>query len=291
MSNQIHLPDAAQIGYAHLRVRHLPTSLAFYADSVGLHELKREGDTAYLSADGKTIHLKLTESPNAPPKPPRSTGLYHVAIRLPTRVDLANLFRRLVMREVPFQGFSDHLVSEALYLPDPDNNGIELYRDKPRSEWQYGAEGMRVRMDTLPLNVEALLDEADDRRWTGIAPETDIGHMHLHVSDLAKAEAFYSDLAGFDVIVRGYPGALFVAAGGYHHHIGLNIWAGKLPPPEGAIGLLEYSVIVPEDAGFAALSDRLQAAGSVVETGEGFIVARDQDGNAVRFQREATTLK
>ncbi len=291
MSDLYHPPDKTGIGYAHLRVRHLPTSLAFYADGVGFHELRREGDTAYLSADGKTIHLKLTESLNAPPKPPRSTGLYHVAIRLPSRVDLANLFRRLVMREVPFQGFSDHLVSEALYLPDPDNNGVELYRDRPRDEWQYGGEGVRVRMDTLPLNVEALLDDADDRRWSGIAPESDIGHMHLHVSDLAKAEAFYADTVGFDVVVRGYPGALFVAAGGYHHHIGLNVWAGKQPPPPGAVGLIEYSVIVPEEAGFVALSERLQMAGSVVETGEDYVIASDQDGNAVRFQREAAALK
>ncbi|MBE2181817.1 MAG: VOC family protein [Anaerolineae bacterium] len=291
MSNQSRLPDKTGIGYAHLRVRHLPTSLAFYADGVGFHELHREGDTAYLSADGKTIHLKLTESPDAPPKPPRSIGLYHVAIRVPSRGDLANLFRRLVMREVPFQGFSDHLVSEALYLPDPDNNGVELYRDRPRDEWQYGGEGVRIRMDTLPLNVEALLDDADDRRWVGIAPESDIGHMHLHVSDLAKAEAFYADVAGFDVVVRGYPGALFVAAGGYHHHIGLNVWAGKQSPPPGVVGLIEYSVIVPEAAGFAALWERLQTAGSVVETGENYVIASDQDGNAVRFQREAAALK
>ncbi len=291
MNNLARLPDATHIGYAHLQVRHLPTSLAFYADSVGFHELRREGDTAYLSADGETIHLKLTESPDAPAKPPRTTGLYHVAIRLPSRVDLANLFRRLVMHEVPFQGFSDHLVSEALYLPDPDNNGLELYRDRPREEWQFGNGNIRVRMDTLPLNVEALLDDADDRRWAGIAPETDIGHVHLHVSDLANAEAFYSTAAGFDVMVRGYPGALFVAAGGYHHHIGLNVWAGKLPPPPGAIGLIEYSVVVPDDAGFGALSERLQSAGAVQETGEGYIVANDQDGNAVRFQREATVQK
>jgi catechol 2,3-dioxygenase len=273
------LPPSARIGYAHLRVTNLARSLGFYADSMGLHEIKRDGDSAWLSGDGHTTHLILTEQRGAIPKPARTVGLYHVAIRLPSRPALATVFRRLVMHHVPFQGFSDHLVSEALYLPDPDGNGLELYRDRPREEWTL--DGDQVAMNTLPLNVENLLEDALDERWTGIAPGTDIGHVHLHVSDLNTAERFYVDTLGFEVMQRGYPGALFVAAGGYHHHLGLNIWAGKTPPPINAVGLIAFSVVVPDSQGYEDTLRRFDQAGIMVERGESEFTAADQDGSRV----------
>lgn len=275
------LPDDAHIGYAHLRVANLERALHFYRDQLGLREIHANGNnTAMLSANGNSpAHVILTEHPDAVRKPRRSTGLYHVAIRLPSRKALAETFRQLVVQQVPFGGFSDHLVSEALYLDDPDGNGLELYRDRPRSEWRYS--GSAVDMATEPLDIENLLSEADDTPYEHINPATDIGHIHLHVSDLAQAERFYVDVLGFTVMQRNYPGALFVAAGGYHHHIGLNVWAGKTPPPPNAVGLDAFSVVVPDAEALHTVIARAEDAGAVVERSEHKTVVRDQDGNRI----------
>lgn len=283
--SEFQLAADTHIGYARLRVADLNRSLGFYRDQLGLTEIRRDGDTSYLSADGsEPAIIILTEDPNAPPKPRRSTGLYHVAIRLPSRKALAETFRQLVVKQVPFSGFSDHLVSEALYLPDPDDNGLELYRDRPREEWRMSNGA--VAMDTLPLDLDDLLGEAGDEPYTGIDPATDIGHIHLHVSSLPRAEAFYVDLLGFDAMQRSYPGALFVAAGGYHHHIGLNTWAGTTPPPADAIGLVAYSVVIPGVEAFAAVVERANEAGIPVTSRDGRTFVSDQDGNSIELVQE-----
>lgn len=274
MSVPVMLPADTHLGMVHLRVRSLAASLDFYADALGLFEIARRGDVSDLSADGEHVHVRLTAVPDAAPRPGRSTGLYHLAVRLPSRPALGALFRRLALRQVPFQGFSDHLVSEALYLPDPDGLGVELYRDRPRREWPMSPEG--VQMATEPLNIESLLEDADPARWAGIPPGTDIGHVHLHVRDLAVAEAFYRDVIGFDVTQRGYPGALFMAAGGYHHHLGLNVWAGGARPPQDAVGLLGYEVVIPDDAAFAGAAQRALAAGGQ-SLSPGAVAVRDAD--------------
>jgi catechol 2,3-dioxygenase len=219
-----------------------------------------------LSATGsRPVLLSLTERPGAHPKPRRSTGLFHVAIRLPSRYELARILRRLVAEGRGVDGLSDHKVSEALYLSDPDGNGLELYRDRPRDQWPIH-NGM-VEMTTDPLDIEALLAEAGDEPWTGIAPGTDIGHVHLHVANLREAEAFYGDLLGLQVMQRTYPGVLFVAAGGYHHHVGLNIWAGEgaPPPPPDAVGILSYSLQIPDKQAWQTAVDRIKAAGVKIE--------------------------
>jgi catechol 2,3-dioxygenase len=262
------LPAAARIAYARLQVSDLARSLTFYRDLMGLQVLEITADRAALSANGAApALLELNAVADAQPKPRRSTGLYHVAIRLPNRAALAKLFYRLAWHEVPFDGFSDHKVSEALYLPDPDGNGLELYRDRPRSEWHY--DGTQVAMGTEPLDYQKLLREGEHpiESWTGIDPATDIGHVHLHVGDLGRAEVFYADVLGMDVMVRGYPGALFVAAGGYHHHIGLNTWAGvnAPPPPANAVGLRAFGIHIPQHNDWDAVVARLRAAGVAVE--------------------------
>ncbi|NLX09017.1 MAG: VOC family protein [Chloroflexi bacterium] len=277
------LPDAAQIGYAHLRVRDLGGALAFYQDLLGLREVRRVNGTAYLSATGEPpYHVIVTEQPGARQKPPRTAGLYHVAIRLPDRDGLARVLRRLLENDYPLQGASDHGVSEAIYLADPDGNGLELYCDRPRAQWQW--DGTQIGMGTDPLDGQDLLAQASSEPWNGIAPGTDIGHVHLHVSDLGRAEAFYCDLLGFEVMQRSYPGALFVAAGGYHHHLGLNIWAGRdaPPAPTDAVGLIAFSLRLPEAAAWQALVDRVRAAGVPVETppansGTDSVLIRDSD--------------
>jgi catechol 2,3-dioxygenase len=285
-SNTFLLPDDASIGYAHLRVSNLERSLGFYRQFLGLTLINRDEQTAGLSASPSgPLLIRLDQLIGARPKPPRTTGLYHVAIRLPSRPALARLLSRLLELRYPLQGAADHLVSEALYLSDPDGNGLELYVDCPRQRWPV-VDGI-VSMATDPLDVRDLLATASDEPWQGIDPGTDIGHIHLQVSDLGRAEAFYCSLLGFEVTQRDYPGALFVSAGGYHHHIGLNTWGtrGAPPPPSDAVGMINFSVKVDDPALRLEIRARLEYAGIPVEgeNGDGQSPLRvyDQDGNGV----------
>jgi catechol 2,3-dioxygenase len=289
--NTFRLPAATQIGHAHLQVSNLERALVFYKEFVGFKEISRNNESAVLSATGQSpAHILLTARADAKPKPPNTTGLYHIAIRFPNRRELARGFRRLIAQRSPFQGFADHLVSEALYLADPDGNGVELYTDRPREHWRW-RNGM-VEMATAPLDVDELLREIenDSASWSGVHPSTNIGHIHLHVADLQKAEAFYSGVLGFDVTQRSSPGALFISAGGYHHHLGLNIWAGKGAPPSPpeAVGLLSFSVSIPDEATLRILRERLQTAGSAfaersAAMNRSAILTHDQDGNEVEI--------
>ena len=236
------LPADAHIGKVSLDVSKLDRSIAFYRDVLGFRESARDGSTATLDAGNRTL-VELVEKPNAIPKPRRTTGLYHFAILVPSRAALGRSLRRLVDQQWQLTGASDHLVSEALYLDDPDGLGIEIYRDRPRDEWP--RRDGQLLMATDPLDLQAVHDEPGaDAPWTGIDAGTTIGHVHLHVPHLDTAEEFYCGRIGFEPTVRGYPGALFVAAGGYHHHLGLNTWTGigAPPPPEHAVGLRSFTI-------------------------------------------------
>jgi catechol 2,3-dioxygenase len=239
------LPGDAHIGQVGLAVASLDRSIAFYRDVLGFRASTREGATASLSAGGRIL-VELFETPHAIPKPRRTAGLYHVAILVPSRDALGRSLRRLAAMHWPLTGASDHLVSEALYLDDPDGLGIEIYRDRPRYEWP--RRDGQVVMATDPLDLQGVHDEPGaDAAWTGLDAGTVIGHVHLHVPHLDSAEAFYCGRIGFEPMVRGYPGALFVAAGGYHHHLGLNTWTGigAPPPPEQAVGLRSFTIESP----------------------------------------------
>ncbi len=229
-----------------LRVRDVERSSAFYGDVLGLQP-KRLDDAApafFVHGSDSPI-IRLVESPDAAPKPPRALGLYHFAILVPNRPALGAVLHRLADHDVRLQGASDHHVSEALYLSDPDGHGIEIYRDRPASEWTYTSGG-ELYMTTEPLDLKDVASAADGA--AGLADGTVIGHIHLHVSDLKKAEAFYVESLGFDVIVRSYPGALFLSTAGYHHHVGLNTWAGPnaATPDDRAIGMVEFAVRPPK---------------------------------------------
>ena len=272
---QSHLPNDAHIGGAHLRVSDLDEALAFYQGVLDFTLAERDEHTIALAPSaGEAPILRLTEQPGAQRKPQRSTGLYHIAILMPSRPALGQILRRMLTRRYPIGGASDHLVSEALYLSDPDGNGLEIYRDRPRSEWRM--DGQQVAMATEALDVEGVLGEADESSDAGIVSGTVMGHIHLHVADLNRAEKFYGGLLGFDVVQRGYPGALFMSAGGYHHHLGLNTWAGKTPPPANAVGLESFTVTIPDPAGWAQAVERTGAlvAGSSASV-------RDPEGNTV----------
>ena len=241
------IPDETKIQCVDLRVKNLEASLNFYSELIGLKLIETINNTAFLSANGGYPYLiSLTGNPDALPRHKGATGLFHTAIRLPNRKELARVFLRLFNNKIKFQGFSDHLVSEAIYLADPDENGVELYADRPRELWKYKMG--QIEMNTLPLNLSVLTDELDDRNvWNGIHPGTDIGHIHLNVSSLHKAQEVYSMAIGFNISNSTYPGALFFAAGGYHHHIGVNTWSSKngSPSPDNSAGLTGFTVKIP----------------------------------------------
>ena len=237
------LPADAHIGQVSLTVRDLDRSLSFYCDVLGFVESKREGGMALLSPDGGRVLIELHERTDAVAKPRRTAGLYHFAILVPSRAALGRSVRRLVDKRWRISGAADHLVSEALYLDDPDGLGIEIYRDRPRESWRVVHGEMAMATD--PLDLQSVHDEPGaEAAWRGLEAGTIIGHVHLHVPHLDAAEALYCDRIGFEPVVRRYPGALFVAAGGYHHHLGLNTWAGvgAPAPPENAVGLRAFTI-------------------------------------------------
>jgi catechol 2,3-dioxygenase len=277
---------APVVGPVALRVADLGRAVGFYRDALGLAVHRQDGAAAALGAGGRDLVL-LEESPGAS-RPRRATGLYHLAILLPTRRDLARALRHLAESRVPFQGFADHRVSEAIYLADPEGNGIEVYRDRPRAEWIY--DGGRLRMATDPLDVDGLMGElaGADEPWAGLPAGTRMGHVHLRVSDVAAAEAFYRDLLGLDVTTRYGSGASFLSKEGYHHHLGLNTWesAGAPPPPEGALGLKSFLLHLPA-AELRRIRAALEERGIAGEETRDGMLLRDPAGNAVEIAEAA----
>lgn len=281
------LPETTHIGYVHLRVRDLERTLAFYVDVLGLKLVSGGMHTATLSANGRGPGLLvLTEKKDASVRPHRATGLYHVAFRVPNRRALAMSIQHLRASSWPLDGFADHDVSEAVYLSDPDGNGIEIYNDRPRATWPL--RGGQVEMVTVPLDLDDLMGELADwpGTWESMDDGTDVGHVHLRVSDLDRAESFYSGLLGFDVTQRSLPGARFMSAGGYHHHIGANVWHSEhgARPPADALGLISYSIVVADGESLRALGQRLHDASVPVNAGDdGGLRAGDPDGNFIEF--------
>jgi catechol 2,3-dioxygenase len=273
------LPSTLRLGAVALTVRDLERSIPWYERSLGLRVHARDAATASLG-DGREVTVVLHEDPQAGP-PGRTSGLYHYALLYPSREELARAAVRIMVTRTPIQGASDHGTHEAIYLPDPDGNGIELAADRPREAWPSFEEEFS-RGGPAPLDFESLLATvAGDEPAERVAEGLRMGHVHLHVGDLDQALAFYRDLLGFEVQFA-MPTAAFVSAGGYHHHLGLNTWHGRgapAPPPHSA-GLREWTVTLPA-AGVAEVRARLEAAGVPVEPrGEGFL-ARDPWQTAV----------
>jgi catechol 2,3-dioxygenase len=278
-----------KIGHIALTVADLARSLSFYEDVLGFAVERREAEVALRAGSGKPLIL-LAELPGARPKPQHTTGLYHYAIRLPDRPSLALILQQLQQTGYGLQGASDHGVSEALYLADPDGNGIEIYRDRPRDAWPL--QDGTLEMGTAPLDMDDLLATpgAASSDWKGAPEGTDIGHMHLHVADLDAARRFYCDGLGFTLMQRYGNSALFVSAGGYHHHIGLNTWAGAgaPPPPDDAVGLTRgcsglryFALRLPDTSALDALIAHCAEVGiATTDTPEGVRVA-DPSGNTV----------
>jgi catechol 2,3-dioxygenase len=281
---RVSIDPATAIGSVRLTVSDLARSRDFYERAIGLSVVdQRDDGTLALGPSGGPAVVELHGDPGAPALDRRATGLFHLAILLPSRRDLALALARLARARWPLDGASDHLVSEALYLSDPDGNGIEIYRDRRRDEWPH-RDG-QLQMATNPLDLDNVLGELGDGETVQaqVPPGTTIGHAHLQVADLGSVEEFYSGVLGFDVVVRGYPGALFVSAGGYHHHIGLNAWhsAGSGPPRPGSVGLRSFDVVLPNDEALTAVLGRVRTAGISTENADGGTLVRDPSGNAV----------
>lgn len=273
-------PDTT-LGPVVLTVADLSRSLDFYRDRLGFKLHRQNNSTAALGAGGADL-LELVEQPGAR-KAPRTTGLYHFAVLVPSRLALAHSLWRLIETETPVQGFADHLVSEAIYLPDPDGNGIEIYRDRSRDQWP--RINGQLQMATNPIDLDGILGElaGHDEDWAGLHPDTIIGHVHLHVRDVDEAEHFYHEVLGFDRIMRYGPSAVFLSAGGYHHHIGVNTWAGAgaPPPPPESVGLRWFTIQLPDPAARDAIADRSRRAGVTVEERAGGLFMRDPSQNGI----------
>lgn len=277
------LPDSVQLGRVHLRVADLNRALTFYEDVLGLKATESSPGEALLTtgANGPSL-IRLHEDPGLLPHVAQAPGLYHYALLVPDRVSLARVLLRLAERRWPLQGMSDHGVSEAIYLADPDGNGLEIYADRPRDRWPHQAG--RLMMGTLPLDVDDLVRGAlhHGTGGAGVPAGTCVGHIHLHATSLPHAESFYSAMLGFEVTMRIGSSALFLSAGGYHHHIGLNTWAPMRggAAAERTAGLLDYEIVLPPGT-LRSVVERLRAEGlDPAPVEEGWQV-RDPDGISV----------
>jgi catechol 2,3-dioxygenase len=275
------LPASTAPGVVHLVVSDLQQSLAYYRRAVGLELLGQDNGSASLGTRGREL-LVLIEEPGASPAT-GFTGLYHFALLVPRRADLATWLAHAVRDRVPLVGLSDHFVSEALYLSDPDGHGIEIYWDRPREVW----EGqVAERMTTLALDVDSLLGELEDPRsepFDGLPAGTVMGHIHLKVADIPSTREFYRDALGFGLMAQLGAQAAFFGAGGYHHHVGANTWEsrGAAPPPPGTAALRYATLALPDAAARDAVLERLERLGHSSQEAAGNPVVRDPAGNAL----------
>ncbi len=273
-------PDT-YIGLVTLRVADLTRSLNFYEGILGFQPITRTPTQVTLGGQDRVPLLELHELAGAPPQPRWSTGLYHVAILLPTRPDLGRVLLRLAQANWEI-GQGDHLVSEALYISDPDGNGLELYQDRPRSSWQWSNGS--VKMATDPVDLNSLLEEGmrDAYPWDVLPANTRIGHIHLQVADIAQAAHFYHTILGFDITAR-MPSALFISAGGYHHHIGMNTWQsrGAGAAPTHTAGLHAFVIALPHREALAEVRSRLIAHAVSFQEQDGRIQVNDPWQNPI----------
>lgn len=285
------LHPATTVGTLELSVADLPRSISFYTGKIGLRILEQQDNAAVLGAPDDPF-LRLTEQPGAAPWPRGGRshpGLYHFAILMPSRADLGRWLANWLRQDMPLPGQGDHFVSEALYLEDPDGHGIEIYRDRPRDEWEW--QDGQVRMGVEPVDIRGLLEaaEAANDPWTGIPAGTTLGHIHLQVTDIDATASFYRDVLGFDIVAR-MPSALFMSAGGYHHHIGANIWHSRNgeQAPGDTVKLRSYSIELPDTGSLDAVTGRLRSVGISFEPSDKGVAVTDPAGIEIHLRVQAS---
>lgn len=266
-----------------LKVLDIDRSIKFYSKIMGFSILKKEEKKAILTADGTHPIVILMQPEDVIPKIPKRSGLYHFAVLLPSRYYLGLFLKNIRDGWYPIIGGSDHGVSEAIYLEDPDGNGIEIYRDIDPQKWSRNQD--RIHMVTEPLDYDELIAEAGDDQWVKTPSDTIIGHIHLHVGDLDKARKFYTEGLGFDLIMEAGTSAIFLSSGGYHHHIGLNIWNGRnvLPLPDNSVGMKYYSLLFPDKEIRADKINTLENLGYEVIKEDNHIYTKDPSSNLIKL--------
>lgn len=279
---RFHQPPATYVASLQMNTANLAQQVQFYRDVVGFQVLEQDQASARLSADGKTAILTLVQPAQVVPKQLKTTGLYHFALLLPDRSDLAAFITHLAKQGVRF-GASHHLVSEAIYFYDPEDNGIEVYEDTDPATWNWRES--RVAMDTIPLDFADLLSTADlqGKVWKGLPPPTIVGHIHLHVSHLGQAEEFYTKGLGFQVVFRYRDSATFLSTDQYHHHIALNTWngVGAPRPPKNSVGLDFYTLVLPDQEKLEQAVVRLRALNAPLQQVGAQYLVEDPAGNRI----------
>ena len=271
-----------RIGTVRLKVRDLRAVSAFYQSVLGLTPVATGEDRITLGTGGTPL-LELVGDPKLAPLDPGQAGLFHTAFLMPTRADLARWVAHVAEARVPLQGASDHIVSEALYLADPEGNGIEVYSDRPVSDW-HGESG-EIRMSTDPLDLQDLLQSAEGTEWSGFPEAGSVGHVHLQVGDTAEADRFYRDVLGLDIAAR-YPGASFYGSGGYHHQLAGNVWNSRRAStrPEGMAGLEAVEILVRDAMNITAIAARTDSAGIASTRNADGLTLRDPWGTAITLR-------
>lgn len=280
---EFHQAPQTFVSQVDLKVSDLERSLAFYQQIIGFQIIKQTDKVAFLTADGKTPLVKIEQPDNVREKQSRTTGLYHFAILLPSRKDLGMILQHFLEVGYPLQGVSDHLVSEAIYLADPDGNGIEIYADRPASTWVWN-DG-QVHMTTEPIDAHGLLAEGRGQKWEGLPSGTTMGHIHLHVAELEKVEEFYCKGLGFNIVTRYGNQAIFLSTGGYHHHIGLNTWngIGAPKPADNSVGLKWFTLQFPSEEARQQVIENLRRLEVMVSEVEGSYFIEDPSGNRIQL--------
>lgn len=267
----------------HLKVEDIDRSLGFYQDIMGFKVLKNEERLAVLTSDGVTPMIIIEQPIDVIAKLPKRTGLYHFALLLPNRISLGLFLKNIIKNQYPIIGGSNHGVSEAVYLQDPDDNGIEIYIDTDSATWEWDNEN--VKMVNSPIDYEGIIASAGDLEWNGMPTETIIGHIHLHVADLNESKRFYLDGLGFDLMQEMQNTAVFTSTGGYHHHIGFNIWNGKGAKalPDNSVGMKFYSLIFPDEESRRKTIEKLEILGFSAIYRDHKIFVKDPSENLIEL--------
>jgi catechol 2,3-dioxygenase len=279
-----HQPPNVFTESIHLFVEDINRSAAFYQEIIGLKILQQFEQKVLLTTDGEHALLTIEQPDGVLPKESRRTGLYHFALLLPNRSELSVFLHHLIRTGYPIQGASDHLVSEAIYLQDPDGNGIEVYADRPSEQWEW-KEG-QVVMATESINLQDLLAEGNEKKWRGLPKETIMGHIHLHVANLSDAENFYIKGLGFNVVQRLSNHALFISTGGYHHHIGLNIWNGEgvSAPSKKSAGLHYFTIVLNDKEKLNHIIANLREMNVGIQEKNNCFFVQDPSGNSIQLR-------